>query len=167
MIAESRVKTDKVDAKTLAELLRGGFLPTSYVPTKEIRELRHLVRHRIALGRFRARVKTQIKTELRRKNIKYPDGGGIFTGKGKKWLRSLKNTVIDSYLAIYEVLEKEIKEAESRIEKAGKEYEEVKLLTEDADANNWYNKGKVLLEMGHKEEAEECFEKLGELLEGK
>ena len=129
MIAESRVKTDKVDAKTLAELLRGGFLPTSYVPTKEIRELRHLVRHRIALGRFRARVKTQIKTELRRKNIKYPDGGGIFTGKGKKWLRSLKNTVIDSYLAIYEVLEKEIKEAESRIEKAGKEYEEVKLLT--------------------------------------
>ena len=69
MIAEARVKTDKVDAKTLAELLRGGFLPTSYVPTKEIRALRHLVRHRIALGRFRVRVKTQIKTELRRKNI--------------------------------------------------------------------------------------------------
>ncbi|MCW3130658.1 MAG: tetratricopeptide repeat protein [Methanophagales archaeon] len=40
-------------------------------------------------------------------------------------------------------------------------------LFEDADANNWYNKGKVLLEMGHKEEAEECFEKLGELLESK
>ena len=47
------------------------------------------MRHRIALGRFRARV----KTELRRKNIKYPDGGGIFTGKGKKRLRSLKNLI--------------------------------------------------------------------------
>ena len=65
MIAESRVKTDKVDVKTQAELLRANLLPTSHVPTKEIRVLRHLVRHRIALGRFRARV----KTELRRKNI--------------------------------------------------------------------------------------------------
>jgi transposase len=41
MIAEAKIKTDKIDAKTLVELLRGNFLPTSYVPPKEIRELRH------------------------------------------------------------------------------------------------------------------------------
>jgi len=129
MIAEAKIKTDKIDAKTLAELLRGGFLPTSYVPPKEIRELRHLVRHRIFLGRVRAIIKNQIKTELRRKNIKYPDGAGIFMEKGKKWLRSLKNPVIDSYLAIYEAVDREVKNAEREIEKAGKEYKEVKLLT--------------------------------------
>lgn len=129
MIAEAKIKTDKIDAKTLAELLRGDFLPTSYVPPKEIRELRHLVRHRIFLGKYRGIIKNQIKTELRRKNIKYPDGAGIFMGKGKKWLRSLKNPVIDSYLMIYETVEKELKEAERKIGKAGKEYEEVKLLT--------------------------------------
>lgn len=71
MIAEAKIKTDKIDAKTLAELLRGDFLPTSYVTPKEIRELRHLVRHRIFLGRYRGIIKNQVKTELRRKNIKY------------------------------------------------------------------------------------------------
>jgi hypothetical protein len=35
------------------------------------------VRHRIFLGWYRGIIKNQIKTELRRKNIKYPDGAGI------------------------------------------------------------------------------------------
>ncbi|MCK4398660.1 MAG: transposase [Methanophagales archaeon] len=118
MIAEAKIKTDKIDAKTLAELLRVDFLPTSYVPPKEIRELRHLVRHRIFLGKYRGIIKNQIKTELRRKNIKYPDGAGIFVGRGKKWLCDLKNPVIDSYLAIYEAVDRELKNAEREIEKA-------------------------------------------------
>lgn len=129
MIADAKIKTDEMDAKTLADLLRGDLLPTSYVPPREIRDLRHLVRHRIALGRFRARLKTQIKMELRRKNIKYQDGASIFTMKGKEKLRSLKNPVIDSYLAIYEAVEKEIKKVEGEIYRAGERYEEVKLLT--------------------------------------
>jgi transposase len=29
MIADAKIKTDKLDAKTLAELLRGDLLPTS------------------------------------------------------------------------------------------------------------------------------------------
>lgn len=45
MIAEAKITTDKISAKTLAELLRGDLLPISYVPPKEIRELRHVVRH--------------------------------------------------------------------------------------------------------------------------
>jgi len=71
----------------------------------------------------------RIKTELRRRNLKYPDGAGIFMGKGKKWLCNLKNPVIDSYLAIYETVDRELKNAEREIEKAGKQYEEVKLMT--------------------------------------
>ena len=129
MIAEAKITTDTISAKTLAELLRGDLLPTSYVPPKEIRELRHLVRHRIALGLLRGRLKTQIKTELRRKNIKYREGSGIFTEKGRKELRTLKNHLIDAYLAIYEVVERELKKAEQEIEQAGERYEEVKLLT--------------------------------------
>jgi transposase len=128
MIADAKIKTDKIDAKTLAELLRGNLLPTSYVPPKEIRELRHLVRHRIALGKFRARLKIQIKTELRRENIKYREGASIFTRKGRKELESLKSSVIDSYLAIYETVEEEIKKVEREIYRAGGIYGEVKLL---------------------------------------
>jgi transposase len=129
MIADAKVKTDKLDARILAELLRGDLLPTSYVPPKEQRELRHLVRHRIALGRLRGRLKTQIKIELRRKNIKYHEGGNCFTEKGKAELKRLHNPVVDSYLTIYEVVEDELKKMDRVIAEAGARYEEVKFLT--------------------------------------
>ena len=67
MIADAKIKTDKLDAKILAELLRGGLLPASYVPPKELRELRHQVRQAPnRAGRLRSGLKTRIKTELRR-----------------------------------------------------------------------------------------------------
>ncbi|RZN44272.1 MAG: hypothetical protein EFT35_00140 [Methanophagales archaeon ANME-1-THS] len=128
MIADAKIKTDKLDAKILAELLRGGLLPTSYVPPKELRELQHLVRHRIALGRTRSGLKTRIKTELRRKNIKYRDGATCFTEKGKAELRRLHNPFIDSFLAIYEVVDEELKHMDRVVAEAGARHEEVRLL---------------------------------------
>jgi transposase len=83
MIADAKIKAEKLDAKLMAELLRGGLLPTAYVPPKELQELRHLVRHRIALERIRSGLKTLIKTELKRKNIKYRGRTHCFTEKGK------------------------------------------------------------------------------------
>ena len=129
MIADAKIKTDKLDAKILVELLRGGLLPTSYVPPKELRELRHLVRHRIALGRIRSGLKTRIKTELRRKNIKYRDGAACFTEKGKTELRRLHNPEIDSYLTIYEVVDDELKNMDRVIAEAGARHDDVRLLT--------------------------------------
>ena len=46
-IAAARVKTDAIDAKTLAHLLRTGFLPEAYVAPRELRDLRELLRHRV------------------------------------------------------------------------------------------------------------------------
>jgi len=37
-VCEKHVKTDKVDARVLAQLLRMDYLPESYVPGKEIRD---------------------------------------------------------------------------------------------------------------------------------
>jgi transposase len=45
-IAEARIKTDRIDAKTLAFLLRGDLVAESYVPTRKNRERRALIRHR-------------------------------------------------------------------------------------------------------------------------
>ena len=49
VIAESRCKTDKVDARTLAELLRVNFLPEAYLAPRELREMRMILRHREGL----------------------------------------------------------------------------------------------------------------------
>jgi transposase len=46
LIANSDKKTDRVDAKELARMVRLGSVPGSYVPTDEIRECRALVRGR-------------------------------------------------------------------------------------------------------------------------
>ena len=67
IIAKAKVKTDKVDSERLAHLLRSNLLPTSYVPPKEIRELRDLVRLRTYLVRERTRFKNKIRAELAKK----------------------------------------------------------------------------------------------------
>jgi transposase len=55
--AKKHVKTDNVDAKVLAQLLRMDYVPESYVPGKEIRDLRTIVRHRASLVRLRTSIK--------------------------------------------------------------------------------------------------------------
>ena len=52
-IASARIKTDKVDARILAHLLRGDLVAECYVPPKDIREIRALVRHRASLVKIR------------------------------------------------------------------------------------------------------------------
>ncbi len=39
IIAEGKIKTDKIDSKNLAKLLRADFLPQSYIPSKGIIEV--------------------------------------------------------------------------------------------------------------------------------
>ncbi len=53
IIAEARIKSDKLDARILADLLRADMISESYVPPREFREKRALVRHRVALTRNR------------------------------------------------------------------------------------------------------------------
>lgn len=129
IIAEARVKTDKVDAKILTHLLRTGFLPTSYIPNKEIRDLRNLVRRRIFLGRYTARLKNKIYAELLRQGINYERGPTLFNGIGRRWLRSLKMPSIDSYLNMYESTLEETKNLERELKNYGKQYKEAQLLT--------------------------------------
>jgi len=45
-IASAKIKTDAIDAKTLADLLRADLIAESYVPSKEMRLLREKVRSR-------------------------------------------------------------------------------------------------------------------------
>lgn len=48
-IAEARIKTDKVDSTMLAHLLRTNLLPHSYIPPREIRDMREILRYRASL----------------------------------------------------------------------------------------------------------------------
>ena len=55
--AKKHVKTDKVDARVLAQLLRMDYLPESYVPGEDVMDLRTIVRHRASFVRLRTSIK--------------------------------------------------------------------------------------------------------------
>jgi transposase len=63
-------KTDTADCAWLAQLLRHGLLPGSFVPEASLRELRDLTRSRVSLVRERAAVANRIQKTLEDANIK-------------------------------------------------------------------------------------------------
>jgi transposase len=71
-IAAARVKTDAVDAKTLAHLLRTDLLPEAYIAPRELRDLRDLLRHRVALTRMRSMLKQRAGAILAKHGIQRP-----------------------------------------------------------------------------------------------
>jgi transposase len=81
IIAESRRKTDKLDAQILAEFLAADELPEAWRPTPRVREHRALVRHR---DQHRRRI-TSVKCRLRNVLAHYnADVRGLFTAEGRR-----------------------------------------------------------------------------------
>jgi transposase len=111
-IAQAKVKTDKIDAEVLANLLRCDFLPDVWNPDPQTQRLRHLTGVRSALVADRTRLKNRIHSVLAGLLIVLPEGG-LFTEKGFNWVRTLKITedarsTIDRYLRLYDAVEAEL-----------------------------------------------------------
>jgi transposase len=70
-IAEARIKTDKIDAGILAELLRADLFPTIAIPPRRIRDLRELVRGIVRLRRQTVRYRNQVHGLLGRHGVAY------------------------------------------------------------------------------------------------
>ena len=109
IIAESKIKTDSISSFTLAQLLRAGLIPQSYLATRNTRSLRELLRYRISLVKVRSSLKCRIHSILDREGIDTPQISELFGRKGNKCLRwalteaSQKAIIKDSYLkAIYD-----------------------------------------------------------------
>jgi transposase len=115
-------KTDKLDAKGLAILLRNGTLPEVWIPPSELRDQRELLRLRIFLVRMRTRVKNRIHATLGRHNIQVP-GADLFGVAARKLLgRRLAELpvhcreAVEQELATVDFLKTQIESAEQRLE---------------------------------------------------
>lgn len=84
-IAHARVKTDKVDAKILAQLHAAGFLPEAWVADDDTLNLRRLVSERAALVRSVRRVKSRVQAVLHA-NLVPKYSGHLFGKGGRDWL---------------------------------------------------------------------------------
>jgi transposase len=131
-IASAKIKTDKIDARILAQLLRADLIPQAYYPSKEQRQIRSLVRHRISLREMTTRIKNQIHAILAKEGIKSPYKE-VFGKRGTEFLRTvdvgeLHRLSLNSLLIVMAELNKQIKESEDRIEEVASQNAYCKLL---------------------------------------
>jgi transposase len=63
-IAAARLKDDRVDARTLAQLLRAELLPEAWIAPQAVRDQRGLLRHRAALVRVATALKCRVHAVL-------------------------------------------------------------------------------------------------------
>jgi transposase len=85
-IAEAKVKTDKVDAAILAQLLAADYLPSVWVADEQTQALRRQVARRARIVRQRTRLKNQIQAILHRNLITRCPFSDLFGVKGRCWL---------------------------------------------------------------------------------
>ncbi len=65
-ISHARVKTDKIDAKVLADMLAAGLIPKVWIGDDRTRTLRRLVSRRRGLVKRRTQVKNEISAVMHR-----------------------------------------------------------------------------------------------------
>ena len=85
-IAYAHVKTDKVDAATLASLHAAGFLPTIWTPSSDVERVRRLVARRVQVVRHRTRIKNEVQAILHAHLIPRCPHSDLFGGRGRAWL---------------------------------------------------------------------------------
>lgn len=84
------LKTDKKDARWIARLLRYGLVPASFIPPRNIRELRDLTRTRKKLTEEMTRRKNRIHKILQDANIKLSSvATDVFGVSGKAMIMAL------------------------------------------------------------------------------
>jgi transposase len=130
-IAQAKVKTDKVDAHVLAQLLRCDFLPRVWQPDEATRRLRELTGRRSALVGQRTMMRNRIHSVLAMRLIDAP--ARVFSGEGLDWLARVEldeqgRMLVDSDLRQLEFLQKEIDALDIELAKRGHQSEQVRLL---------------------------------------
>jgi transposase len=127
-IVEAKIKSDRVDSKAIAELVRLDALPLVYVPNEEIAVLREKVRRRAFLVRERVKLRVKIKSVLTYESLKWPFDHGLFTEKGLEWLHGLNLKPVESYLRVWKPLDDEIKLLSKELKRLTEDDVDVKLL---------------------------------------
>ena len=133
VIAKSKKKTDKADAVALARFLKLDYLPEVSVPSKQIRELRELLKARETLVSVRTKVKNMAHAALSRNGIKVERSAFATEIAMERLLRQADLAQTDQIIlqtAIRQIreLDREIEQLEAEIIKQGKTLKGLKRL---------------------------------------
>jgi transposase len=131
-VAPLACKTDKVDARVLAELCRRDLVPELWLPSLEERALREQLRRRMHLVRLRASAMnrifgllTQWGLRVSLERLRAPDAMELLAGRGvdQTWRRSIAEA-----LAVIDLLDERVAPLERELRQAARGDERVVLL---------------------------------------
>jgi transposase len=119
-IASARIKTDKIDATTLAQLLRADLVPAAYIPPRDVRDTREVLRYRASLVRLRTQVKNKIAAIVSKTGLQPPTRTTCGV-KSRRFLATVSlrpcyRLGLDGYLRTLEQLTTEIRQVSETIE---------------------------------------------------
>lgn len=134
-IAEAKIKTDKIDAKTLAHLLRCDLIPEAYVCDKETRIAKNILRQRMFLVKLSTMVKNRIHLIIdRHPEIKRQiDPSDLFGKQGLEWLKLVMlpkedRRILDGEIELLEYLRQRIDASDHWVTQLGKDNAATQLL---------------------------------------
>jgi transposase len=85
-IAHAHVKTDKIDAGTLASLHAAGYLPEVWTPNAATERKRRPVARRYQVVRHRTRIKNEVHSILYTHLVPKCPHADLFSKRGREWL---------------------------------------------------------------------------------
>ncbi len=118
----------------LAQLLRAGLLPEAWIAPPPVRQLRALLRHRVALVRLRTLLRNRIHAIVADYGHDRPRGG-YWTGPGRGWLASLplpavSRELVEDDLGLIDALEAVIDRLDWEVHQRARSDPRVKVLTQ-------------------------------------
>jgi len=125
-IASAKIKTDKIDAKILAQLLKANLIPEVHVPSKDVRQQKDLLRQRSWLVKIRTMLKNRIHQVIARNHIELPEYKDLFGVGGRKFLNSLclsqpDQGILQQDLILFDFINEHIKQTTKWVEESVKD----------------------------------------------
>lgn len=126
LIWQTRSKTDPIDARKLAELLRVNLFPATWIIDKDTRRRRQLLHGRAFFVRQSTQLKNRIHGRLTTQNKLFPQSD-LYGRAGRIWLRSLElppqlRSEIDRLLRLYDSVNREIRELDGEVRRLRRDH---------------------------------------------
>lgn len=133
-IASAKIKTDAIDSRILANLLRADLIPEAHVPTPKVRLARQVLRQRM----FFVRMRTQVKNRIHDLVDRHPElhdtmVTDLFGKAGMTWLRELplpedKRRMLGDQLSVLDELNRQISRSDKWVRDLSRDNPDVALL---------------------------------------
>jgi transposase len=126
LIWQARSKTDPIDARKLAELLRVNLFPAIWIPDADTQRRRQLLHSRAFLVRLRTQVKNRIHGRLTAENLLFRRSD-LYGRAGRAWLASVElspglRSQVDQLLRMHDALTAEITAMDDEIKRLRRDH---------------------------------------------